>query len=260
MLSKSLEHERNAAAQALERAELRHDAPLGGRHVGQRDRRQAAGERRRVRRREVLEHAARQGHGEMGVGVGESRHHHLAAAVDAVGRGIARLEVGIRADRGDFLALDRDRSAVMHRVVVVAGDDDGVMDDRGQCFPQLSRSTVTYVPQRYTVRGIKGSGHEAASGAGRNWRQRDGSGMRYTGATGVAAGEAARHRDVPRPARRCADRPRRDGRRPAGAHRDDALHREIDYADRRARRPLGPTPTTWRFPAAARMAPMARAC
>ena len=78
-----LEHEGDAAAQALERAELRHHAALVGRHVGQRDRRQAAGEGRLVRRREVLEHAARQGHGEMGVGVGEARHHHLAAPVDA---------------------------------------------------------------------------------------------------------------------------------------------------------------------------------
>ena len=75
-----LEHEGDAAAQALERAELRHHAPLVGRHVGQRDRRQAAGEGRLVRRREILEHAACQGHGEMGVGVGEARHHHAGRA------------------------------------------------------------------------------------------------------------------------------------------------------------------------------------
>ena len=61
----------------------------------------------------------------------------LPRAVDALGRGIARLEVGVRPDRGDLLAVDRDRGAVMHRVVVVAGDDHGVVDDGGQGFPLL---------------------------------------------------------------------------------------------------------------------------
>jgi hypothetical protein len=111
-----LEQEGDAAAQAFERAQLRHHAPLVGRHVGQRDRRQAAGERRLVRRREILEHAARQGHGEMGVGVGEARHHHAAAPVDPIRRGIARRQLGVRSDRGDLPALDRDRGAVVHRV------------------------------------------------------------------------------------------------------------------------------------------------
>ena len=118
-----LQHEGDAAAQALERAELRHHPRL-------------------VRRRQVLEHAARQGHGEMGMGVGEARHHHAAAPVDPLGRRIALLQLGIRPDRGDPGAVDRDRGAVMHRVLVVAGDDHGIVDDGGHGVPKNCRAAT----------------------------------------------------------------------------------------------------------------------
>jgi hypothetical protein len=117
-----LEQEGDAAAQAFQRAQLRHHPALVGGHVGQRDRRQAAGKRRPVRRREVLEHAARHGHGEMGVDVGEARHHHAAAPSEPLAAESARHS--LVADRARSLAVDRDRGAVVHRVVVVAGDDE----------------------------------------------------------------------------------------------------------------------------------------
>ena len=131
-----LQHQRGAAAQRLERAEQRHGAALVGRHVGQRDGRQAAGEGRLVRRREILEHAARQGHGEMRVHVGEARHHHLARAVDLLGGGMARQDLGAGPDRGDAVAVDGDRRAVVQRVLVVDGGDHGVVDDDGHGFPR----------------------------------------------------------------------------------------------------------------------------
>ena len=138
-----LQHEGGAAAQRLERAQLRHHAALVGRHVGQRDGRQAAGEGRLVRRREILEHAARQGHGEMGVDVGEARHDHLARAVDPLGGGIARQDLGVWADRGDAIAVDRDRGVVVDRVAIVDGGDRGVVDDDGQGFPRRAAFPIT---------------------------------------------------------------------------------------------------------------------
>ena len=131
MSSESSSRNGRAAAHRLQRAELRHGAPLVGRHVGQRDRRQAAREGRLVRRREILEHAARQGHGEMGVDVGEARHDELALAVDPLGLGVARQDLGVGADLGDAIALDGDGRVVEHAVLVVDGDDHGVVDDDG---------------------------------------------------------------------------------------------------------------------------------
>ena len=104
-----LEHMRGAAAQRLEGTQQRKGTALVRSHVGQRDRRQAARERRLVRGRQVLEHAARQGHREMRVDVGEARHHEFAGAVDLLGRGILRQHVGARSDGGDAIALDGDR-------------------------------------------------------------------------------------------------------------------------------------------------------
>ena len=130
-----LERQRGAAAQRLERAQLRHGAALVGVHVGQRDGRETAGEGRLVRRREVLEHAARQGHGEVRVDVGEARHDHLARAVDFLGGGIARQDLGAGPDRRDAIAFDGDRGAVVHGVAIVDGGDRGVVNDDGQGFP-----------------------------------------------------------------------------------------------------------------------------
>ena len=132
-----LERQRGAAAQRLQRAQLGHRPALVGVHVGQRDGREAAGEGRLVRRREVFEHAARQGHGEMGVDVGEARHDELARAVDPLGGGIAGQDLGRLADRRDAIAIDGDRRVVVDGVAIVDGGDRGVVNDDGQGFPPL---------------------------------------------------------------------------------------------------------------------------
>ena len=125
----------------------------------------------------------------------------------------------------------------MHRVVVVARDDHGVVDDRGHGFPQLSRTrTVTiYCGPR------QGDGHAAAYDAGRSWRERDGRGLRCAGAAGVAAGEDARHGVVPGSAGRirgsCST-----GRTTScwAAWRLEALRRELAYAEKTGVKELGP--------------------
>ena len=127
-----LEDQGRAAAQGFERAQLRHRLHLLRRHLRRRNRRQAAGEGRLVRRRQVLEHAARDSHGEMRVHVGEARHHHLVGAVDPLRAGVALHYVRRRTDGGDAVAVDGDRGVVVHRVIVVHGDDGGVMDDSDQ--------------------------------------------------------------------------------------------------------------------------------
>jgi hypothetical protein len=92
-----------------------------------------------VRRREILEHAARQRHGEMGVHVGEARHDHLAGAIDLLGRGMARQDLGAGPDRRDAIAVDGDGGAVVQLVPVVDRRDHGVVDDDGHgSSPSLS--------------------------------------------------------------------------------------------------------------------------
>jgi hypothetical protein len=95
-----------------------------------------------VRRREILEYAARQGHGEVRVDVGEARHDHLAGSVDALGCGIARQDVGAGPDRGDAIGFDGDRGAVMDRVAIVDGGDRSIVNNDGQGFP-LPISPIT---------------------------------------------------------------------------------------------------------------------
>ena len=128
------QHVRGAAAQRLQRAQQCKGPAFVGSHLGQRDGRQAAGEGRLVRGREVLEHAARQGHGEMRVDVGEAWHDELAAAVDLLGRGIARQHLGAGADGGNAVALDGNGGLVVDAVGIVDGDDGGVVDHDGQRF------------------------------------------------------------------------------------------------------------------------------
>ncbi len=88
-------------------------------------------------RREVLEHATRQGHGEVRVDVGEARQDHLARAVDPLGGRIARQDVGAGPDGGDAIGLDGDRGVVVDRVAVVDGGDRGIVNNDGQGFPLL---------------------------------------------------------------------------------------------------------------------------
>jgi hypothetical protein len=90
---------------------------------------QAAGERRRVRGREVLVDAARQDTAEVGVRVGQAGQHRTAAAVDAFGRRVVRERFGRGADGGDAAAVDDQGGAVVDRAGVVGGDDRGVVND-----------------------------------------------------------------------------------------------------------------------------------
>ena len=96
-----------------------------------RDRRQAAGEGRLVRRRKILEHAARQGHRKMRVDVGKARHHELAGSVDKVCRREPRRDFDIGPDRRDASAFDGDRGAVKDRIAVVDGHNRGILNDNG---------------------------------------------------------------------------------------------------------------------------------
>ncbi len=69
--------------------------------------------------------------------VGEAWHDQLARAVNALGRGVARQDVGVRADRGDAIGFDGDRGVVVDRVAIVDGGDHGIVDNGGQGFPLL---------------------------------------------------------------------------------------------------------------------------
>ena len=135
------ERQRGAAAHRLERAQLRHHAPFIGCHVGQWDRREAAGKGWPVRRREVLEHAACERHGEMRVDVGEARHDHLAPAVKSFGGGVARQQVGARTDRRDAIAFNCNRAVVVDGVAIIDGDDRGIVDNGRQSIPRGEPAT-----------------------------------------------------------------------------------------------------------------------
>ena len=98
-----------------------------------RERRQPAGERRLVRRRQVLVDALGDDQREMRVDVGEARHHHLAAPVDELGGGVSGDDGLAWANRSDFDPVDRDGGAVVDRVTRVHRDDRSVVDDRRHC-------------------------------------------------------------------------------------------------------------------------------
>ena len=125
------ERRRRAAADRFQRGEPHHRDHLVARELRHRQRREPAGERRLVRRREVLVDALGDDQVEMGVDVGKARHHHLAGAVD----GLARRESARRSRaEGPTAAIlpscDRDCGVVMDRVVGIDRDDRGVRDDR----------------------------------------------------------------------------------------------------------------------------------
>jgi hypothetical protein len=63
------------------------------------------------------------------VRVGEAGEDRAAAPVHSRGAGVAREDVGRRAERHDAAALDGERRVVVDRAGVVAGDDGGVVDD-----------------------------------------------------------------------------------------------------------------------------------
>ena len=73
--------------------------------------------------------------------IGEARHDHLVRAVDSFGVRIAGENLRAGADGGDALAVDRDRGVIVHRIIVVDGDDGGIVNDSDQGLPLgLSRS------------------------------------------------------------------------------------------------------------------------
>jgi hypothetical protein len=124
-----LERQRGAAADRLQRAEQHHHPLLVGAERGRGQRRQAAGERRRVRGREVLVDPAREHTGEVGVRVGQAGQHGAAATVDALGGGMARERLGRGTDLRDAALVHDQRGAVVDGAGVVGGDDRGVVDD-----------------------------------------------------------------------------------------------------------------------------------
>ena len=105
-----------------------------------------------MRRREILEDAARDGHGEMGVHVGEARHDHLVRAVDAFGVRIAAENLRTGSDCRDAIAVDRDRCVIVHRIIVVDGDDGGIMNDSDQALLHNNRTMVAiFQPRRRSI-------------------------------------------------------------------------------------------------------------
>src|SRR5476649_1957063 len=105
-----------------------------------------------MRRREVLEDAARNGHGEMGVHIGEARHDHLVRAVDAFGVRIAGKNLFSGSDCRDALAVDRNRGVIVHRIIVVDGDDGGIMNDSDQELPHNNGTMVAiFQPRRRSI-------------------------------------------------------------------------------------------------------------
>ena len=97
-------------------------------------RRQAAGEGRLVRRRQILVDAARQGHVQVGVHVGKAWHDGLARAVDFFRLRVAGQHLLAGSDRRDAVSLNRHRTVVDDRVIGINGRHGrSVNDDRHRC-------------------------------------------------------------------------------------------------------------------------------
>ena len=79
---------------------------------------------------QVVGQAAQQGHRRVAVRVDQPRHQHLAAAVDDLGRRELRPQLGFGPDRGDVIALHRDRAGFVLGQRRVHGQDDGVGEEQ----------------------------------------------------------------------------------------------------------------------------------
>jgi hypothetical protein len=94
------------------------------------------------------------------VDVGEARQDHLARAVDPLGGGIARQDVGAGADGGDAIRLDGDRGVVVDRVAIVDGGDRGIVYNDGLGIP-----LVAFADHRMRGRRRQGNAFPTASAA-----------------------------------------------------------------------------------------------
>jgi len=124
-----LQHQGGAAPDRFDRAQQRHDTLFVRAQRGQRQRRQAAGERRRMRGREVLVDPAGQDAREVRVRVRKAGKDCAPAAVDALGVRVARGQLGARAEFGDAAVAHGDRGVVEDRAALVRGDDRRVVDE-----------------------------------------------------------------------------------------------------------------------------------
>jgi hypothetical protein len=162
-----LEHRRSPAPQRLECRQPAHGHPLVGREVRRREWRQPAGEGRFVGRREVLVDPFGDDQGEMRVDVRKARHHELAASVDRLGvREPGQDRVG-RPDRGDPIALDRERGTVEDRVVGIDGDQRRVADhDRHSASPTCRGLSNLHRPHGHGRQGRRRNPSLAAAARG----------------------------------------------------------------------------------------------
>ena len=83
---------------------------------------------------QVVSQAAQQGHRRVAVRVDQPRHQHLAAAVDDLGCRELAAQLRFGPDRGDVIALHRDRAGFVLGQRRVHGQDDGVGEEQRGVF------------------------------------------------------------------------------------------------------------------------------
>src|SRR5205085_6490454 len=120
----------------------------------QRQRREAAGERRRVGRREILVDPARQDTRQVRVRVREPRQDHAAARLDALERRVPCENLLGGSHRADACVVDDEGAVGIERAGVVAGDDGRAVDHQPAAHRRHSiafgrgQTAVSYVAHR----------------------------------------------------------------------------------------------------------------